>query len=114
MSSLAGISQELLGRDPRRANAPIQLQVDRYKDEWLYWEMHYMDPVEFMREVFWKIDDAIINIYPVGWVGPLEKFLLVLTELKACRIRDGLSKRLNEKDCRQGSKIHRTRLGLQS
>ena len=40
----------------------IPLQVDRYKKEWLELEP-FLDHDEARREVFWKIDDPIINVY---------------------------------------------------
>ena len=43
---------------------PLKIQVDRYKDEWLRWDM-YMGPSDFHHDVFLKIDDPVINVYNV-------------------------------------------------
>ncbi|MCJ1397163.1 hypothetical protein MMC11_000355 [Xylographa trunciseda] len=42
------------------------VQVDRYKKEWLVWTSR-MDDATFLRTFLWKIDDPTINIYPPNW-----------------------------------------------
>ena len=44
------------------------VQVDRYKREWLDWRSR-MDDGTFLRSFLWRIDDPTINVYPKNWVS---------------------------------------------
>ncbi|MCJ1431809.1 hypothetical protein MMC27_001164 [Xylographa pallens] len=48
------------------------VQVDRYKKEWLEWRSR-MDDGTFLRSFFWRIDDPTINVYPKNW-NPHQSF----------------------------------------
>ena len=50
---------------------PLKIQVDRYKDEWLRWDM-YMGAEDFHHDIFLKIDDPVINVYNVLGVRKVE------------------------------------------
>ena len=45
----------------------FKIEVDRYKKEWLYWH-HEVSDLDFLHDIFYKIDGGIINIYPLDWV----------------------------------------------
>ena len=58
------------------------VQVDRYKKEWLRWESG-MDDETFLRTFLWRIDDPTINVYPNPWVSccgrlPTREILIML------------------------------------
>ena len=67
MQDLAAISRDLLGIDPAQTKHGILLRVDRYQGEWLRWEPSYSLSM-FMSDVFFRIDDGEISIYPGDWV----------------------------------------------
>ncbi|MCJ1377377.1 hypothetical protein MMC17_000472 [Xylographa soralifera] len=48
------------------------VQVDRYKKEWLEWRSK-MDDETFLRSFLWRIDDPTINVYPKNW-NPHQSF----------------------------------------
>ena len=67
MSDLISISQKLLDRNPTKANQAIKIRVERFKGEWLYFD-HIFTDTSFLHEIFFKIDDDLISIYPSDWV----------------------------------------------
>ena len=67
MEALSSISVDLLDRDPTEANKAIKIRVDRYREEWLYFD-GISTGMNFLYEVFFKIDDDKISIYPIDWV----------------------------------------------
>ncbi|MCJ1389724.1 hypothetical protein MMC18_002581 [Xylographa bjoerkii] len=77
----AGV-RTLMGRDVFD-NANVQ--VDRYKKEWLEWTSG-MDDATFLRKFLWRIDDPIINIYPKNW-KPHQSFEEAEEEREARRQR---------------------------
>ena len=67
---LGDISRDLLGFSPDQVGGPpytVKIQVDRFKGEWLVWR-HGMTISAFERDILWKIDNPVINIYPHNWV----------------------------------------------
>ena len=52
----------------REAIDEANVQVDRYKKEWLDWTSR-MDDASFIRNFLWRIDDPTINVYPKNWVS---------------------------------------------
>ena len=73
MHSLAEISKDLLGIDPKTSNRGILIRVDRELPfgsdiEWLPWHAPKTFN-EFLQEIFYKIDGNAIKIYPGDYVG---------------------------------------------
>ena len=70
---LEQIAQRLLGHGieaPGEAGGLVNIQVDRFKGEWIRWHTSMSDQ-DFLHRVIWWIDDPMINIYPGDWVQSL-------------------------------------------
>ena len=52
----------------RELTNDADVQVDRYKREWLEWSSRMNDQT-FLRDLIWKIDDPTINVYPKNWAS---------------------------------------------
>ena len=67
IAGLNAVCSELLKPDPSIARA-INIQVARYQQETLQWTRN-TSQMEFVRDIFYRIDHPRINIYPVGEVS---------------------------------------------
>ena len=75
---------ELLASGPEPvAVERARLQVARYQGEWLEW---YADmPInDFLFKLLWKVDDPVINVYPIEWVSHCSRKRGVVL-LRPCR-----------------------------